>query len=259
VKRPSPTVWIPWAALVLVLIGSALWIRSGREAAALARSSAREANAQTKTLREDLARKARESEATAASVERLQRENEELIAIKTELQSSVEAQAEELERLTATKQRLEQRMAKEISAGDIRLTQVGGKLQVGLVDKILFSSGEAEVSPAGKEVLKRIGEVLAGIENRQVLVSGHTDDQPPGAKLRKIWPTNWELSVARATHVVRFLEEEAKVPGKRLAASGYGPNRPVASNATPRGRARNRRIEILLTPVIQGVSTEGGR
>ena len=249
----SPLVWVPWLALVVLLVAGALWIKSSR---AQANTSGRDlvvAQSKAKDLHAQIAQQKRAQETQEAKIDRLRRENEELIVIKNELQSDVESKEEELERLTATKRKLEEKMKKEIRAGDIRLTQVGGKLQVGLVDKILFSSGEAEVSDAGKEVLKRIGQILAKIENRQILVSGHTDNEPPGAKIKRDFPTNWELSVARATHVVRFLEEEANVPGRRLAASGYGPHRPVSTNSSARGRARNRRIEILLTPVIQGV------
>ncbi|HLL05839.1 MAG TPA: OmpA family protein, partial [Myxococcaceae bacterium] len=75
-----------------------------------------------------------------------------------------------------------------------------------------------------------------------------TDDSPPSQRLAATFPTNWELSVARAVNVVRFLQEKAKVPAKRLVAAGYGDTHPVAGNSTPKGRARNRRIEILLIP-----------
>ena len=71
-----------------------------------------------------------------------------------------------------------------------------------------------------------------------------------GEKRASKFPTNWELSVARATNVVRFLQEKAKVPGERLVASGYGEFHPVASNKSSAGRARNRRIEILLVPTM---------
>jgi len=90
--------------------------------------------------------------------------------------------------------------------------------------------------------------VLAKVEGRSILVSGHTDDAPPSQRLAATFPTNWELSVARAVNVVRFLGEKASVPAGRLVAAGHGDTKPIASNATPQGRARNRRIEILLIP-----------
>ena len=105
-------------------------------------------------------------------------------------------------------------MKDEIAKGDIRLSQSGGKLRVDLVDKILFDSGEAVISKRGEGVLARVGAVLATIDDKQIQVSGHTDSNPISEKLAAQFPTNWELSVARAINVVRFLEEKASVPAK---------------------------------------------
>lgn len=86
--------------------------------------------------------------------------------------------------------------------------------------------------------------------DKKIQVSGHTDDQPISERLRDRYPTNWELASARAMNVVRFLEEKAGVPGRRLVAAAYGPHEPISSNRTAKGRARNRRIEIVLTPQL---------
>lgn len=188
-----------------------------------------------------------------AQLAQLQGDNAHLTAAKDELSKDIAAKEDELAQLKGTYDALEDKMKAEIAKGDIQLTQSGGKLQVDLVDKILFNSGEAQISPRGEEVLQRVGAVLAGIDDKQIQVSGHTDDSPISDRLVSQFPTNWELSSARAINVVRFLNEKANVPGKRLVASGYGPYHPIASNATPAGRARNRRIEILLTPLIQTV------
>jgi chemotaxis protein MotB len=160
------------------------------------------------------------------------------------------AKTGELAALKGTYDKLEEKMKDEIAKGDISLSQDGGKLRVGLVDKILFDSGEAQISKRGESVLGRVGAVLATIEDKQIQVSGHTDKTPISGKLIAQFPTNWELSTARATNVVRFLSEKAGVPADRLVASGYGEHHPVASNKSPTGRARNRRIEILLTPTL---------
>jgi len=131
------------------------------------------------------------------------------------------------------------------------VAEAGGKLRVDLVDKVLFDSGEAQISKRGEGVLGRVGAVLAQIDDKQIQVSGHTDNQRViGEKLLSQFPTNWELSSARAVNVVRFLREKANVPAQRLVASGYADLHPIASNKTPAGRARNRRIEILLTPLL---------
>ena len=178
------------------------------------------------------------------------REKTELATAKEELSKDVQAKTGELEQLKGTYDKLEDKMKDEIAKGDIRLSQSGGKLRVDLVDKILFDSGEAVISKRGEGVLSRVGAVLAAMDDKQIQVSGHTDSNPISEKLAPQFPTNWELSVARAVNVVRFLEEKASVPAKNLIATGYGQYHPIASNKTAAGRARNRRIEILLTPSL---------
>jgi chemotaxis protein MotB len=190
-------------------------------------------------------------------LERLEAEKADLLALKNELSRNVEAKDEELARVRSTAEELEEKMKAEIAKGDIRLSQAGGRLRVDLVDKVLFDSGEARISPKGEEVLARVGAVLAHVEGKLIQVSGHTDDSPISSRLVSQYPTNWELSVSRATNVVRFLAETAHVPAKRLVAAGYGPFQPVASNATAGGRARNRRIEILLTPAFEPEPSQG--
>ncbi len=183
-------------------------------------------------------------------VDKLEAENAELTSAKADLSKEVEAKSGELAQLKGTYDKLEEKMKDEIAKGDISLSQDGGRLRVGLVDKILFDSGEAAVSKRGEEVLARVGAVLAAIDDKQIQVSGHTDKTPISSKLTSQFPTNWELSAARATNVVRFLSEKANVPPQRLVASGYAEYHPIASNKTAAGRARNRRIEILLTPSL---------
>ena len=105
-------------------------------------------------------------------------------------------------------------------------------------------------------MLARIGTVLSSMEDRQIQVSGHTDDSPiTNADIKAKYDSNWELSASRAVNVVRFLAETAKVPPGRLVAAGHGQYRPIASNVTPKGRAQNRRIEILLLPALEARKT----
>ncbi|MCU1277163.1 MAG: ytxE [bacterium] len=198
--------------------------------------------------------RASESEAKAkdlaAKLETAEAERIQLAAAKEELSKNVASKDEELAKLKATETQLQDKLKAELSSGDVSLTEDGGKLRVGLVDKVLFNSGEATVNKRGESVLMRVGSILAGIADRQILVSGHTDQTPIGEKRASQFATNWELSVARATNVVRFLQEKATVPGERLVASGYGEYHPVASNKSSTGRAKNRRIEILLVPTM---------
>jgi chemotaxis protein MotB len=186
----------------------------------------------------------------APKVEKLEAEKVELIAAKEAAERNVEAKTGELEQLKGTADKLQAQMKEEIAKGDVRLSESGGKLRVDLVDKILFESGEAQISRRGEGVLARVGAVLAQIDDKQIQVSGHTDNLPLGEKLTATFPTNWELSAARAVTVVRFLSEKAGVPPQRMVASGYGEWSPIATNKSGSGRARNRRIEILLTPTL---------
>jgi chemotaxis protein MotB len=209
-----------------------------------------QANAAAGSCQQELkAAKAKAAELEAQKAQ-LEADKESLEAAKAELSKSVEAKEGELSQLKGTYDSFREKMKDEIARGDIDLEQTGGKLRVGLVDKILFDPGEAEISKRGEGVLARVAEALASIPDKQIQVSGHTDKMPINSKLVEKYPTNWELSTARATQVVRFLAEKAVVPPQRLVASGYGEFHPIANNKTPTGRARNRRIEILLTPML---------
>src|SRR2546421_12790153 len=154
-----------------------------------------------------------------------------------------------INRLKGTYDNLVKDLQGEISKGEIKVTQIRDKLSVQMVEKILFDSGKAEIKPQGKDVLGKVGQVLQGVRDKQIRIEGHTDAVPISVALRQQFPTNWELSAVRATTVLRYLEEKAGVDAKNLAAVGYGPLRPGATNDTPEGKAENRRIEISLTPL----------
>jgi chemotaxis protein MotB len=133
----------------------------------------------------------------------------------------------------------------EIKRGDVLLKQVRGDLVMDLADKIMFDSGAAELNESGKEVFKRVAQTLIDT-GKLIQIGGHTDDLPISDKLKTQFPSNWELSTARATNVVRFLQNDCKIPGKRLAAAGFAEYRPTASNKSSTGRRKNRRIEVIL-------------
>jgi chemotaxis protein MotB len=113
---------------------------------------------------------------------------------------------------------------------------------------VLFDSGQAQVKPAGLKVLKQVSDVLKKVADKQIRIEGHTDNVPIGVKLREKFATNWELSTARATSVVRYLIEEGGIDRTMISAGGYADTRPVESNDTEAGKSSNRRIEIVLYP-----------
>ena len=155
-----------------------------------------------------------------------------------------------------THQSLEDEMRNALESKDVTISQLQGKLTVNILDRVMFDSGEAELKPAGAAVLRKVAAVLAQHPNIKVHVIGHTDNVPIRAAARNRFPSNWELSTTRATAAVRFLTEMAGVDPRRLGAVGYGEFRPVADNATAEGRARNRRIAIvILSEELAGADT----
>ena len=169
----------------------------------------------------------------------------------TELEAAVEEREQELAAMVATQDELLGELEQEIADGQIHIQRLQGMLRVDMVDEILFDSGEATVKRAGQEILARIGEVLKKAEDRQVVVQGHTDNVQIVGRLADRFPTNWELSAARAVNVARFLQEAVGMDPSRLGAAGFSEYRPRADNGTEDGRQLNRRIEILLAPVSE--------
>ncbi len=163
---------------------------------------------------------------------------------------------EEMARVRATHDEMLKAMQKEVEQGQVKITQLADRLSLNIVDKILFPSGEDHISEQGKEVLKRVGAVLKQAKDKTIRIEGHTDNIPIAKSLKTRFPSNWELSTARATNVVRFLQDEARIDANSLEAVGMGEYHPLASNKTPAGRSQNRRIEIILFPRVGSLTKE---
>ena len=163
---------------------------------------------------------------------------------------------EEMARVRATHDEMLKAMQKEVEQGQVKITQLADRLSLNIVDKILFPSGEDHISEQGKEVLKRVGAVLKQARDKTIRIEGHTDNVPIAKPLKARFPSNWELSTARATNVVRFLQDEAGIDANSLEAVGMGEYHPLASNKTPAGRSQNRRIEIILFPRVGSLTKE---
>jgi chemotaxis protein MotB len=155
---------------------------------------------------------------------------------------------EQIDRLKNAYDKLVADMEKEIEEGQIQITQLADRLSVSMVDRILFPSGKADITPEGLKVLERVGNVLKNTENKIIRVEGHTDNVAIQAKLQEKFPTNWELSAARAINVVHFLQDSIGIEPNRLQAIGMSEYHSVASNKTSAGRSQNRRIELILLP-----------
>lgn len=143
---------------------------------------------------------------------------------------------------------LEQEMRADLESKDVTISQLQGKLTVTIVDRVMFDSGEANLKPAGAAVMQKIAALLAAHPELKIHVIGHTDNVPIRQTAQSRFASNWELSAARALAAVHDLTERGGVDPRRVGAVAYGEFRPIADNATPEGRAKNRRIAITILP-----------
>ena len=172
-------------------------------------------------------------------------------------ETELAARSAEVNELRATYDGLVDDLQSEVAEGRIEIEQLREGLSVRLSQAILFPSGSARLSAEGREVLRTVAARLASLPHF-VDVKGHTDDIPIRGTLAQRYPSNWELAGARAASVVRLLED-AGIGSDRLSATSRAATRPVASNDTDEGRAKNRRIEILLRPQEQSGAPEPAR
>jgi chemotaxis protein MotB len=178
-------------------------------------------------------------------VERLARAEADLSRTLAHREEELHARNEELQELRGTYDGLVEELEAEVAAGQIQIEQLREGLRLNVAQDILFASGSTELNESGQKVLRRVAGELVKLPHG-VEVQGHTDNVPVRASSR--FPSNWELAAARAAQVVRLFAG-AGVDPSRLRAVSFGEFHPVASNETPEGRLRNRRIEIRLEPV----------
>lgn len=165
--------------------------------------------------------------------------------LKQEIATLQKAKEEKVQEVSKTYEQLMDKMKNEISQGQVTISELKGKLTVNMVDAILFDLGKAEVKPEGLVVLQKVVDILKGVQDKAIRIEGHTDNNPITGNLAKKYPTNWELSAARAINVTRYLQQQGIDP-LNLAAVAYGEYKPVADNNTREGQAKNRCIEIIL-------------
>ena len=183
----------------------------------------------------------------AARIAALEKQRAELAGqLEEQKKKVVEVQAVK-EETSKTYAAMIEKMKSEIAEGQVTITELKGRLTVNLVDAILFDSGKADIKPEGRQVLQKVAEVIGQAEDKAIRVEGHTDNVKISPALARAFPSNWELSAARAINVARYLQRLGVDPAL-LSAAAYGEYRPVSENDTPEGRAKNRRIEIVLVP-----------
>jgi chemotaxis protein MotB len=191
---------------------------------------------------ETLSQKEAELRASRAKSAELQALVDELSKSKKKL----EAAKAELEKKSGEYEQLASALQGEIEAGRVELTELRGRTSVKMKDKILFASGSATIGAEGREALRKVSSALRSVQGKLIRVEGHTDNVPTSSS--GAFPTNWELSSARALAVVRFMQETGIDP-TRLSGAGFGEFQPISANDSPEGRSLNRRIEIVLVPI----------
>lgn len=176
--------------------------------------------------------------------------NEEVIDSRSQaLESRKELRKKEeaLKETSATYRSLITSLEDEVKDGRISIQEMKEGVSLTLSNKIVFQTGSATINKAGRNVLRRVASILKKSEHQRIMVEGHSDSLPTTGTLAKRYPTNWELSSARAIAVVKLLEEHG-VQSKKLIPAGRSSYQPIASNKTREGRSQNRRIEIELLP-----------
>jgi chemotaxis protein MotB len=220
--------WIVSLLTAMVLIAVA-WFYGRQQAVELEKT------------REEMTALRKTAEETNAQAERLLKGLE-------ESKGRIEKLMAEKDEATQAQKNLEMQMRAALESKDVTISELQGKLTVNILDRILFDSGEAVLKPDGQAVLDQIAKVLANYPNRQIQVIGHTDNVPIRWRPGSPYQTNWELSAGRAIAAVRYLAEKAGVDARRLGAVGYGEYHPIADNNTAEGRAKNRRIALVVAP-----------
>lgn len=188
----------------------------------------------------------------------LQAENSRLVSLQKELDARSK-RVDELEKALAAKEANMKALKESISKAltnfegkGLTVEQRDGKVYVSMENKLLFKSGSWKVGKEGEKAVQQLGEVLANNPEINVLIEGHTDDDAFNGK--GDISGNWDLSTKRATAIVNILQKNNKIAPNSLTAAGRSAYAPVADNDTPEGKAKNRRIEVILTPKLDEVS-----
>jgi chemotaxis protein MotB len=219
---------------------------------ALLRGNARETRRllnELQTAQEDLSRKQRSLEELEGNVSE---QRQSLTRLRAELEAR-NARLMEMEEMMQEKDRLMNRLRQTVADAllgfegqGLTVTQKNGKVYVSLANQLLFSSGSTVVDANGQRALRQLAAVLAQNPDISIMIEGHTDDVPfrQGSSIKD----NWDLSVMRATSIVRILLDANSIDPKRITVAGRGEYLPVDPADTPEARAKNRRTEIILSP-----------
>jgi chemotaxis protein MotB len=187
-------------------------------------------------------------QALQACEEKLSEQDKKVAELTATQAKLTETQAKQMK---STYETLVSDLKDQIQKQEVTIKEFHDALTLNFVDRILFEFGKADLTPQGEKILKKVGEALKNIKGKRIRVSGHTDNVPIRPDYQYKFPTNWELSAARAASVVRYFQEKTGLDPKDMEAVGRSFYQPEASNDTKEGRARNRRVEILIAPQME--------
>ena len=184
----------------------------------------------------------------AAEMAKARIENETNQTLIASLKSQLAELEAERELVKQKAKSLEDEMRSDLESKDVTISKLQGKLTVNILDRVMFDSGEAVLKPDGEAVMVKMAGFLKEHPELKIHIIGHTDNIPIRSEAHGRFASNWELSTGRALAALHFLTEKAGVDPHRVGAVGYGEFRPVADNSTAEGRAKNRRIAIVILP-----------
>lgn len=159
----------------------------------------------------------------------------------------------EMENMKKAKEQIDKFIEEQGLKGKLTVDQEERGLVISLKEALLFRLGSADLTPAAQQIIQSVGQILISMPN-QLRIEGHTDNLPIHTVQ---FPSNWELSTARATNVVKFLITQVGIEAAKLSATGYGEFRPIAENTNEQGRAQNRRVDIVVLKSILDVAEPG--
>lgn len=193
-------------------------------------------------IKTELSGKSGELASTKASLEATSRERDQL----KKLRDRAEQEAAQYKEVTA-------KLKAMVDSGQLQVVVRKGRMTLKLPDNILFPSGSKVLKKEGKAALTSVADVLKGVQDRDFVIAGHTDNVPVARG--GAFKSNWDLSTARAVEVVNLMIASG-VPPERLSAAGFGEFDPIGDNATPEGKQLNRRLEIILMPKLENLGFE---
>jgi chemotaxis protein MotB len=158
---------------------------------------------------------------------------------------------DQTKQMKSTYEALVSTLKEEINKQEVTIKGFEEAVSLTFIDRILFEFGKATLTPEGAKILEKVGAAVKNVTEKRIRVTGHADNVPIHPDYKYLFPTNWELSGARAASVVRYFQQKAGVDPKDMEAVGRSFYQPVASNETNEGRAQNRRVEIFIAPQME--------